>query len=98
MGQSLTTLITHFKKSLTNFLRYRLALRALKTRAYAINTFMKYTAIWTTESSTDDPWHQWLAINALSGLEYQLLYWSDHIELEFYDQDRAVEFATEFGL
>jgi len=60
---------------------------------------MKYTSLWTAESSAaNDPWHQWLAINALSGIEYQLLYWEDHIELEFFDQDRAAEFATEFGL
>ena len=60
---------------------------------------MKYTKPWTTEQSLEqDDWHQWLTINALSGLEYQLLYWSDHIELEFYDQDRGDEFAMEFGL
>ena len=60
---------------------------------------MKYTTLWTVESeAASDPWHQWLAVNVLSGLEYQLLYWDDHIELEFFDQDRAAEFATEFGL
>ena len=60
---------------------------------------MKYTTSWTADSAAaSDPWHIWLAINALSGIEYQLVYWSDHIEVEFYDQDRAAEFALEFGL
>jgi len=60
---------------------------------------MKYTTIWTTESeAANDPWHQWLAAHALTGTEYQLLYWEDRIELEFFDQDRAQEFALEFGL
>jgi hypothetical protein len=60
---------------------------------------MTYTKPWTTENhAASDDWHSWLAINALGGLEYQLLYWSDHIELEFFDQDRADEFAQEFGL
>jgi hypothetical protein len=60
---------------------------------------MKYTKPWTTDDqvATDD-WHIWLAINALGGLEYQLLYWADRIELEFFDHDRADEFAQEFGL
>ena len=60
---------------------------------------MKYTKPWTIDNlvSSDD-WHIWLAINALGGLEYQLLYWSDYIELEFFDHDRAEEFAQEFGL
>jgi hypothetical protein len=60
---------------------------------------MKYTKPWTIEDSVaEDAWHQWLAINALSGIEYQWLYWEDRIELEFFDQDRGAEFATEFGL
>ncbi len=60
---------------------------------------MKYSTIWTVDSQADsDPWHQWLAVNALSGIEYQLIYWEDRIEVEFYDVDRAQEFAQEFGL
>ena len=60
---------------------------------------MKYTTVWTVESeAATDPWHTWLATHALSGLEYQLLYWDNHIELEFFDLDRAAEFATEHGL
>lgn len=60
---------------------------------------MKYTTPWTVESeAASDPWHLWLAVNALSGIEYQLVYWEDRIEVEFFDQDRASEFAQEFGL
>ncbi len=60
---------------------------------------MKYTKSWTVEdTAAEDSWHQWLAVNALSGIEYQLIYWEDRIELEFFDQDRSSEFALEFGL
>jgi hypothetical protein len=59
---------------------------------------MKYTKPWDNNNPSACTWHAWLAINALSAIEYQLLYHPDHIEVEFYDQDRAVEFATEFGL
>ena len=60
---------------------------------------MKYTKPWTLEDQAAlDSWHTWLAVNALSGIEYQLVYWSDSIDLEFFDQDRAMEFAQEFGL
>jgi hypothetical protein len=60
---------------------------------------MKYTKPWTAESEVaTDPWHSWLITNAHSGLEYNLVFWEDHIEVEFYDTDRADEFALEFGL
>lgn len=60
---------------------------------------MKYSKPWTVESElASDPWHQWLEINALSGLEYNLIFWEDHIDVEFYDLERAEEFAVEFGL
>ena len=60
---------------------------------------MTYTKPWTeNDSAKEDLWHSWLMINALSGLEYQILYWEDRIELEFFDLDRAQEFAQEFGL
>ena len=60
---------------------------------------MKYTKPWTLDSDfAGDPWQEWLTINALSGLEYNLAFWEDHIEVEFYDSDRAQEFALEFGL
>ena len=60
---------------------------------------MNYTKPWTQEdSAAEDSWHSWLAINALSGIEYQLVYWEDRIELEFFDLDRSMEFAQEFGL
>lgn len=45
-----------------------------------------------------DPWYTWLQINALSGLEYNLLFWEDRIEVEFYDEDQAQAFALEHGL
>ena len=64
-----------------------------------INTCMKYTKSWTIENLvSEDDWHTWLAINALELTEYQLLYRNDSVVLEFFDQDRAAEFATEFGL
>ena len=66
-----------------------------------INNCMKYTITnpWKAESKdTERLWSQWLAINALSGSEYQLLHHDDRIELEFFDQDRAAEFAQEHGL
>jgi hypothetical protein len=60
---------------------------------------MKYTKPWHVESElAEDLWHQWLMTHASSGLEYNLIFWEDHIDLEFYDQDRAQEFALEFGL
>lgn len=60
---------------------------------------MKYTKLWNSELElAGDPWHSWLLINALPGLEYNLIFWEDHIAVEFYDQDRAAEFAQEFGL
>ena len=60
---------------------------------------MEYTKPWTEadQVATDD-WHSWLDMNALDSLEYQLVHWPDHIELEFFDHDRAAEFAQEFGL
>ena len=59
---------------------------------------MTYTKTINKLNPSSCEWHAWLAINAHSGLEYQLRYSLDHFEVEFYDQDRAVEFATEFGL
>ncbi len=60
---------------------------------------MKYTKPWTIEDLvTEDPWHSWLAINAVEHLDYQIIYKNDQISLEFFDQDRAEEFAQEFGL
>jgi hypothetical protein len=60
---------------------------------------MKYTKPWHVESElASDSWHQWLTAHASSGREYNLIFWEDRIDLEFYDQDRAQEFALEFGL
>lgn len=60
---------------------------------------MKYTKPWTIENSVaDDAWHQWLAINAVEDLEYQTVYKNEQVSLEFFDWDRAQEFAQEFGL
>lgn len=60
---------------------------------------MKYTKPWTIENLVgDDDWHQWLAINAIEDLEYQTLYKNQTVILEFFDADRAQEFALEFGL
>ncbi len=60
---------------------------------------MKYTKPWTIENLvTGDEWHSWLAVNAIEDLEYHLLYRNDTVILEFFDHDRAQEFAQEFGL
>ncbi len=60
---------------------------------------MKYTKLWSPELElAGDPWHSWLLTHALSGVEYNLIFWEDRIDIEFFDDDRAVEFAQEFGL
>lgn len=60
---------------------------------------MKYTKPWNIQSlAAEDPWHQWLEINALPAVEYHTIYWDDCIEIEFYDEQRGMEFAQEFGL
>jgi len=60
---------------------------------------MKYTKPWHVESElASDSWHQWLLINAHTGLDYNLIFWEDRIEVEFYDTECASEFAQEFGL
>jgi hypothetical protein len=60
---------------------------------------MKYTKPWTiADLVTEDLWHSWLAINAVVDLEYQVIYKNEQLSLEFFDSDRAEEFALEFGL
>lgn len=60
---------------------------------------MKYTKSWTVESeAAQDPWHQWLAQHSRGSSDHQLLYWEDHIEVEFFSEDLAQAFALEFGL
>ena len=60
---------------------------------------MKYTKPWTVENLVaEDAWHSWLAVNAIADLEYLVIYRNDALELSFLDQDRAQEFALEFGL
>jgi hypothetical protein len=60
---------------------------------------MKYTKPWLIENSvTEDDWHTWLAVNAVQDLEYQLLYRNETVVVEFFEQDRAAEFAQEHGL
>ena len=60
---------------------------------------MKYTKLWNVELElANDPWHQWLLINAQTGVEYNLIFWEDRIDVEFFDEARAAEFALEFGL
>ena len=60
---------------------------------------MKYTKLWNPELElAGDPWHSWLQAHAHSGLEYNLIFWEDRIDVEFFDQLRAQEFAQEFGL
>jgi hypothetical protein len=60
---------------------------------------MKYTKPWTIDHLvTEDAWHSWLAINAILDLDYQVIYKNQQLSLEFFDQDRAEEFAQEFGL
>ena len=60
---------------------------------------MKYTKPWLIENSVEtDDWHLWLAANALADLEYQLIYRNELVAVEFFDLDRAAEFAQEHGL
>jgi len=60
---------------------------------------MKYTKPWTiADLVAKDAWHSWLAINAIENLDYQTLYKNEQLILEFFDLDRADEFALEFGL
>lgn len=60
---------------------------------------MKYTKPWTIADLVEqDSWHSWLAVNAVVDLEYQLIYKNEQLSLEFFDSDRAEEFALEFGL
>jgi hypothetical protein len=60
---------------------------------------MKYTKPWLIENSVDtDEWHTWLTTNAQQDLEYQLLYRNETVVVEFFDLDRAAEFALELGL
>ena len=59
---------------------------------------MKYTKTINKQNPSGCEWHAWLNTHAHSGIEYQLLYWPDHFEVVFFDEDRAQEFALEFGL
>jgi hypothetical protein len=60
---------------------------------------MKYTKPWTIAHLVEeDSWHSWLAVNAILDLEYQIIYKNEQVILEFFDMDRAGEFAQEFGL
>lgn len=60
---------------------------------------MKYTKPWHADSSwAEDSWNTWLVVNAHSGLEYNLAFWEDRVEVEFFDEERSEEFAVEFGL
>ena len=60
---------------------------------------MKYTKSWHVDSElASDSWHQWLLTSAASGLDYNLIFWEDRIEVEFYNTDCAQAFALEFGL
>jgi hypothetical protein len=60
---------------------------------------MKYTKPWTIADLVEqDSWHSWLAVNAVLDLEYQVIYKNEQLALEFFDTDRADEFALEFGL
>ena len=61
---------------------------------------MKYTKPWTsTQAASSDDWNAWCIINAvIPELEYQIVYTDSEVIIEFIDQDRAAEFAQEFGL
>ena len=59
---------------------------------------MTYTKLINKLNPSACAWHAWLAAHAHSGLEYQLSYTPDQVSVEFFDQDRAQEFALEFGL
>ena len=92
MVWELTTQITHSKKSCAGASRINQGLAA-------INTFMKYTKPWLIADSVEsDAWHQWLAVNAVQDLDYQVIYRNETVAVEFFDQDRAAAFAAELGL
>lgn len=61
---------------------------------------MKYTKSWNTQQAvSSDDWNTWCIVNAvIPELEYKIEYSSDQVCIEFFDQDRAQEFAQEFGL
>jgi hypothetical protein len=60
---------------------------------------MKYTKPWTVaDLVTEDSWHEWLAVNAVLDLDYQVIYRNEQLFLEFFDLDQAAAFAQEFGL
>ena len=46
----------------------------------------------------NDSWCQWLDCYAIKDLEYSLCIDQNQLTLEFFDWDRAQEFAQEFGL
>ena len=60
---------------------------------------MIYTKYRAHDTPTIDSWAQWLIERTeQNGTEYNLLYTEDSITVEFYNADRALEFALEFGL
>jgi hypothetical protein len=43
---------------------------------------------------TDLDWHQWLTANLLAGQDYQLLYWEDRVDVEFFDPAAHDDFVA----
>jgi hypothetical protein len=45
-----------------------------------------------------DAWQTWLSLNAIEDLDYKISCDHGQVTLEFFDWERAEEFAQEFGL
>jgi hypothetical protein len=39
-------------------------------------------------------WHQWLSSNLLAGQDYQLLYWEDRVDVEFFNPAAHDDFVA----
>lgn len=43
-------------------------------------------------------WHTWLEANLIAGLDYQILYWEDRVDIEFFDVDAHDDFVANTSL
>jgi hypothetical protein len=59
---------------------------------------MVYSKSRAHESQDVDAWHAWLISSEIPNEDYNLVFWEDSIRVEFYNADRAQEFALEFAL
>jgi hypothetical protein len=59
-------------------------------------TYVKH--LLDSQSLKEDSWYQWLNLWAIDSLEYSIDLRDNQLSLEFFDWERAQEFAQEFGL